>query len=106
MTSYDSLQTGEHVYDILKQEPQLNVYQMWFATQPEPLWITRTTWASMCAKVTFVGEASGPAPYYGNPVVKGDIYSASGQCTQHGAVISVPGTYKTWRQISDPHSAK
>ena len=94
------------MFNILKQEPQPNVYQMWFAAQREPLWITRTTWASMCAKVTFVGEATGPAPYYGNPNVKADIYNGAGQCTQRGVDISAPGTYKTWRQISEPHWAK
>ena len=94
------------MFNMLKQEPQPNVYQMWFASQPEPLWITRTTWASLCAKVTFVGEVKGPAPYYGNPTVKADIYNTAGQCTQRGADISAPGTYKTWRQISEPHWTK
>jgi len=56
--------------------------------------------------VTFVGEAKSPSPYYGNPTVKADIYNSSGQCTQRGADISVPGVYKTSRQISAPHWAK
>lgn len=60
------------MFNVLKQEPQPNVYQMWFGTQPGPLWITRTTWANLCAKVTVVGQAKGPAPYYGNPAVKAD----------------------------------
>ena len=90
------------MFKVLKQEPQPNVYQMWFATQPGSRWITRTTWANLCAKVTFVGEAKGPAPYYGNPAVKAEIYNAAGQCTQRDADISAPGTYKTWRQISAP----
>lgn len=94
------------MFNVLKQEPQPNVYQMWFVTQPETLWITRTTWANLCAKVTFVGEVKGPSPYYGNPVVKADVYNAAGQCTQCETDISAPGTYKTWRQISEPHWAK
>jgi hypothetical protein len=94
------------MFTIVKQKPQPNVYQMWFATQPKNLWITRTTWSNMCAKVVSIGELRGGAPYYGNPEVKADIYNGAGQCTQRGAVISVPGTYKTWRQISEPHWAK
>jgi hypothetical protein len=90
----------------IKQEPQLNVYQMWFASQPQSLWITRTTWSNLCAKVTSIGEVKGPAPYYGNPEVRADMYNSSGQCTQRGTVISVPGTYKTWRQITEPSWAK
>ena len=94
------------MFSIIKQEPQPNVFQLWFAIQPEPLWITRTTWSNMCAHVTSVGEIKGPAPYYGNPEVRANIYNGSGQCTQRGALISVPGTYKTWRQISTPPWAK
>lgn len=93
------------MFNILVQEPQPNVYQMWFAIQPAHLWITRTTWSNLCARVTSIGEVKGPAPYFGNPKVMADIYNGAGQCTQRGAVISVPGTYKTWRQISEPHWA-
>jgi hypothetical protein len=94
------------MFHVLTQDPQPNVYQMWFATQPKPLWITRTTWNSLCAQVVSVGEAKGPAPYYGNPQVFADIYTAGGVLKQRGSVISVPGTYKTWRQIAEPHWAK
>lgn len=94
------------MFNIVKQEPQPNVYQMWFATQPETLWITRTTWSNLCAKVVSIGEPKGAAPYYGNPEVKADIYNVAGQCIQRGAFISVPGTYKTWRQIFEPHWEK
>lgn len=87
---------------ILSLTPQPNVYQMWFSVKPEPLWITRTTWNDLCARVTFVGEAKGGAPYYGNPEVRADIYTAGGYCKQRNSVISVPGTYKTWRQIVKP----
>lgn len=94
------------MFNIIKQEPQLNVYQMWFAVQPEPLWITRTTWANLCAKVTSVEKETAPAPYYGNPKVRADIYNSDGHCIQREAEISVPGTYKTWRQISQPDWSK
>jgi hypothetical protein len=85
----------------------INVYQMWEASHglPGGLWITRTTWANMCAQVTSVGEFKGPAPYFGNPKVFANLYSMQGQLKQSGFEISVPGTYKTWRQIETPQWA-
>jgi hypothetical protein len=87
---------------ILEQSPQPNVYQMWFSSQPNGLWITRITWSDLCAHVSFVGELKGDAPYYGNPEVRADIYTGAGQLKQRNSVISAPGTYKTWRQIAKP----
>lgn len=82
----------------------VNVYEMWVASKEHPggLWITRTTWADMCAHVRSVGEFKGPAPYFGNPKVIGDLYTLGGHLKQVGFEISVPGTYKTWRQIAPP----
>lgn len=94
------------MFHILNADPQPNVYQMWFAVQPGPLWITRTTWNDLCARVISVDEAKGPAPYYGNPEVLADIYTAEGFLKQRGSVISAAGTYKTWRQIAEPYWAK
>ena len=75
---------------------------MWFATQPSALWITRTTWSGLCARVVSIGPVKGDSPYYGNSEVRADVYTAAGEMRQRGAVISVPGTYKTWRQIVKP----
>ena len=74
---------------------------MWFAIQPKPLWITRTTWANLYARVSSVGTVKGEAPYYGNPEVRADIYFSNGTLKQRNAEISAPGTYKTWRQIAE-----
>jgi hypothetical protein len=41
-------------------------------------------------------------PYYGNPEVRADIYTLNGVLHQANAIIPVPGTYKTWRQIESP----
>lgn len=81
-----------------------NVYQMWVNSHEQPggLWITRTTWSDLCAHIIFVGEFKGLPPYYGNPIVCGDLYSMSGTPMQKKFEISVPGTFKTWRQIKVP----
>ncbi|MDQ0038941.1 hypothetical protein J2W30_006729 [Variovorax boronicumulans] len=38
----------------LKQEPQPNVYQMWFSIQPKTLLDYCTTWLNRCAKVVSI----------------------------------------------------
>lgn len=86
------------------QFSSINVYEMWAASSEQPggLWISRTTWSNMCAHITNVGEFKGTAPYFGNPKVFANLYSMQGQLKQTGAEITVPGTYKTWRQIPPP----
>jgi len=81
-----------------------NVYQMFVSSTNGhgELWITRTTWSNLCAKIKSVGEFTGPPPYFGNPEVLADIYTLNGRLQQADAVIPVPGTYKTWRQIPTP----
>ena len=62
-------------------EPGLNVYEMFVANREQVgFWLTRTTWRDLCARVTFVGDFKGLAPYFGNPRVAGDLfYLSSGQ---------------------------
>lgn len=81
-----------------------NVFQMYVASKDQPggVWIRRTTWANLCARIKSVGPFKGPAPYYGNPEVRADIYTLNGDLHQTNVVIPVPGTYKTWRQIDTP----
>ena len=67
--------------NVREQEQRQNAFQMCFAIQPEPLWITRTTRTHLCAKLTLVGEAKGPAQFYRNLMVKADMYIATGQRT-------------------------
>ena len=71
---------------------------MWFSVQPNPLWIKRTTWNDLCARVISVGEAKAPAFYYGNPEVLADIDTVQGFLKQRGSFICAAGPYKTWRQ--------
>lgn len=82
----------------------MNVYQMYVEFGKRPgFWLRRTTWGNTCAKVVSVGEFSGKAPYYGNPEVRADVYDlATGALKEANAVVSVPGTYKTWRWIQPP----
>lgn len=84
--------------------PRQNIYEMWFesAGEPEGLWITRTTWPGLCARVTTVAEPSGPSPYYGNPEVRADIFYPNGQLKNRNFEITAAGTYKTWRRIAPP----
>ena len=86
----------------------MNVYEMFVANGEQVgFWLTRTTWRDLCARVTFVGKFKGPAPYFGNPRVSGDLfYLRSGQLKQANADIPSPGTYKTWRQIPAPSWSK
>jgi hypothetical protein len=88
--------------NILEKSPRPNVYQRWFSSQPNGLWITRFTWSDLCPQVSLVGELKGNAPYCGNPEVRAGIYSGTGQLKQRSSVISAPGTYKNWRQIAKP----
>ena len=86
----------------------MNVYEMFVANESRVgFWLTRTTWRDLCARVTLVGDFKGPAPYFGNPLVAGDLfYVSSGELKQANAEIPSPGTYKTWRQIPAPPWAK
>lgn len=82
-----------------------NVYQMWQSNGLKVgFWVTRTTWSSKVARVTRVGEAKGPPPYFGNPKVYADLYDArSGSLIESGMEITAAGTYKTWRSAAQPH---
>lgn len=82
----------------------LNVYQMFDAADRQlGFWITRTTWSGKIARVTFVGDLKGPAPYYGNPKVRADLYNlATGALISSDIEITAAGTYKTWRSIPAP----
>jgi hypothetical protein len=86
----------------------LNVFQMYVANGERPgFWLRRTTWSNTCAKVTSVGELTGPPPYFGNPKVFADIFDLqTGERKDIGAKIAAPGTYKIWRQIEPPKWAE
>jgi hypothetical protein len=81
-----------------------NIYQMWFESQgaTDGLWITRTTWSSIVARIVFIGEPKGPPPYYGNPIVLADIFNVDGSIRERRAKITAAGTYKTYRRIQPP----
>lgn len=82
-----------------------NVYQMWESNGLQVgFWVTRTTWSSKVARVTSIGEATGPPPYFGNPKVYADLYDErSGRLIEARIEITAAGTYKTWRRASRPH---
>jgi hypothetical protein len=82
----------------------LNVYQMYIASKDNRggVWMRRTTWGNLCARIRTVGPLKGPEPYYGNPEVRADIYTLDGTLHQANAIVQAPGTYKTWRQIETP----
>jgi hypothetical protein len=83
---------------------QPNVFQMYVANGKQTgFWLRRTTWGNTCAQVVHVGELSEKPPYYGNPVVRANIYDLrSGKPQRLNVRIPCPGTYKTWRQIDPP----
>jgi hypothetical protein len=83
---------------------QPNVFQMYVANGKQTgFWLRRTTWGNTCAQVVHVGKLSEKPPYYGNPVVRADIYDLwSGKPQQLNVRLPCPGTYKTWRQIEPP----
>lgn len=89
-----------------KQSRDVNVFQMFVAHGGAGFWVRRTTWAGTCARVVRVGPMTGPGPYFGNPSVLMDVYTLTGQLKEEAAQLSVPGTYKTWRQIEPPAWAK
>ncbi|MBP6379087.1 MAG: hypothetical protein KA312_01580 [Sphingorhabdus sp.] len=79
-----------------------NVYQMFTSNGGEGFWVWRTTWDASVARVVKVGPFTGPPPYYGSPKVLIDVYNNQGELRDGAAVMSVPGTYKTWRLIDPP----
>lgn len=81
-----------------------NIFEMYVANGSQPgFWLRRTTWANSCARVTSVGPLTGPAPYYGNPKVRADVFDlASGKLREANAHLPAAGTYKTWRKIDPP----
>jgi len=83
---------------------QMNVYEMYMDAKDKQggAWIRRTTWANLCARIKSVGKITGPAPYFGNPEVRADLYTLDGRLHQSNAVIPSAGTYKTWRQFEVP----
>lgn len=85
-----------------------NIYQMWFESggSTAGLWITRTTWSTIVAHITSIDSPKEPPLYYGNPVVKADIFNLDGSIRERGANISAAGTYKTYRRIEPPSWAR
>lgn len=83
-----------------------NVYQMFAANGAAGFWVWRTTWDASVARVMKVGPFTGPGPYYGSPKVLIDVYNSQGELRDGAAVMSVPGTYKTWRLIEPPEWVK
>ena len=66
-------------------------------------WLRRTTWATSCARVIFVGPLIADPPYYGTPKVHADIYDlSSGALRDANVRLPAAGTYKTWRKIEPP----
>ena len=84
------------------QFSQHNIFQMIANHGGVGFWVWRTTWDATIARVVKVGPFTGPAPYYGSPKVLIDVYSKDGRLRDGVAVMSVPGTYKTWRLIDPP----
>lgn len=84
-----------------------NVYQMWLAGHERgDVWIRRTTWSNLCARIVSVGKLTGPPPYFGNAEVRANVYSVAGALVEENAVIPAAGTYKTWRLIEAPSWAR
>ncbi|MCZ8254672.1 MAG: hypothetical protein O9327_03170 [Polaromonas sp.] len=82
----------------------INVYQMFVENdQKLGFWLTRTSWNAKVARVTEVAPFKGPAPYFGNPKVKADLYDAvTGRLLEKGMEVTAAGTYKTWRLAEQP----
>lgn len=93
------------MFTVFPSEPQANVYQMWFERSSDEVWFTRLTWNDLCARITSVGEPTGPGPYYGNPKVLADLYYANGTVKERGIVVGAAGTFKTYRQVVQPFPA-
>lgn len=77
----------------------LNIYQM-YEKQGNKVgfFVVRDSWANIYAKVTSVGgkqqgPLKGKPPYYGNPVVKMDVYNKNGTIQKTDQLLSCPGTY-------------
>lgn len=52
----------------------MNIYTMFMANdEATPFWVTK--WSAQALLVTRVHPLSGPAPYFGNPIVEGTLYS-------------------------------
>jgi hypothetical protein len=96
-TLYVSLMEGgaeDHCPKDGHQKRAMNVYEMYLANRGAGFWIRRNSWGHTCARVTSVGEMSGPHPFYGTPCVHGDVYDlATGELKEERAQISCPGTY-------------
>lgn len=79
-----------------------NVFEMFIANGGPGFWIRRTTWGGTIARIIRAGTFTKPSPYYGNPSVLMDVYGLDGDLKDGLTVVSVPGTYKTWRRIEAP----
>lgn len=56
-----------------------------------------------CARVTSVGQLTGPTPHYGNPKDRADFFDlTTGELREANARLPAAGTYKTWRKIDPP----
>lgn len=63
-----------------------------------PCWVRRSTWGNTIACVTDIENVErGRPPYFNGAKVRADIYRIStGEILEEGAVLPVPGTFKTW----------
>mgnify|MGYP000203386115 CR=1 FL=1 len=76
----------------------MNIYEMYILNGDVDFWVVRHTWGKCIARIVYVGGLKTPAPYYGNPEVLMDLYSAeTGEIIKQDERMSCPGTSQyTW----------
>ena len=71
----------------------MNIYEMYVLNDGVGFWVRRNTWGNSIARITHVAPLSTPAPYYGNPEVRVDLYNIhSKEIEQENMALSCAGT--------------
>jgi hypothetical protein len=81
----------------------MNIYEMLKKNNGKiGFWIQRSSWVISCAKVVRIGQMRGYPPYYGNPIVRVDMYKiVTGEVLDKNVRLSCPGT-GDYKKINAP----
>jgi hypothetical protein len=82
----------------------MNIYQMYVGLSKQVgFWVVHTAGGGFIARVTSIGPLVGPGPYYGNPVVRAEMFRVkTGEIVNLDVELPNPGMSSHWRLSNPP----